>query len=63
MDVKEKCLKIVVFYLAKSFTERLETSEFHKSNRILFFTFFINFCQFSYSCDDWIAQKAAVQEA
>ena len=29
VDVKEKRSKIAVFYLAKSFTERLEISEFH----------------------------------
>ena len=30
MDDKEKYSKIVVFYLAKSFTERLEANPFHK---------------------------------
>ena len=38
MDVKEKHSKIVVFYLAKSFTEKLETREFHGST--IFYTFF-----------------------
>ena len=41
MDVKEKCSRTVVFYLAKSFTKRLEASEFHDS--MMFLTSSMNF--------------------
>ena len=57
MLVKEKHSKIVVFYLAKSFTERLETSKFHDSMRS--FILFKDFCRCSYLCDNQIIQKAA----
>ena len=59
MDVKGKRRKIGVFYLVKSFTERLETSAFHDS--LIFFTFFNDFRRWSYSCDDRILQKSAEQ--
>ena len=59
VDVKEKCSKIVVFCLAKSFTGKLETSEFHDS--MIFFTFFNDFCSCSYSCYDPITEKTAEQ--
>ena len=36
MNIKEKCSEIVVFYLTKSFTEKLETSEFHDGMTLLF---------------------------
>ena len=57
MDVKEKHSKIVVFYLVKSLTGRLETSKFLDGMK--FFTFFKNLRQCSYLCDDQISQKAA----
>ena len=41
VDVKEKCSRTVVFYLAKSFTKRLEASEFHDS--MMFLTSSMNF--------------------
>ena len=47
VDVKEKRSNIVVCYLAKSFTARLETSEFHDSDILIFFNDF-RWC--SYSC-------------
>ena len=50
VDVKGKCSKILVLYLAKSFTERLEISEFHEA--MILFTFFNGFRWFSYLCDD-----------
>ena len=49
--------KTVVFYEAKCFTKRLETSKFHDS--LIFFTFFNDFHWRSYSWEVWIAQKAA----
>ena len=49
MDVKEKHSKIVVVYLAKSFTERLTETKFHES--MMFFILFDD------SCDDWIARQ------
>ena len=45
VDVKEKRSGIVVFYLAKSFTESLETSEFHDSMLLLTF---LRRCSYSY---------------
>ena len=47
MDVKEKRSNTVVCYLAKSFTARLDTSEFHDSDILIFFNDF-RWC--SYSC-------------
>ena len=58
MDVKEIRSKILLFYLAKSFTERLEAGELHDS--MIVFTFLNGFRRCSaYSCDGRIAQKAA----
>ena len=51
--------KIVVKYLANSFTETLENGESHDS--MIFFTFFNDFRWCMYSCDDPIAQKATDQ--
>ena len=49
----------MALYLAKSFTERSETSEFHDT--MIFFTFSSDVHRCLYSCDDRIAQKAEEQ--
>ena len=47
----------MVFYLAKSFTEKLEARTYKDS--MIFFTLFNDFYRYSYSCDDRIAQVTA----
>ena len=59
LDIKVKRSKVAVFYLTKTFTERLETSAFHDT--VIFFTLVNDFLRCSCSCDDQIAQKAAEQ--
>ena len=49
----------MALYLAKSFTESSETSEFHDT--MIFFTFSGDVRRCLYSCDDRIAQKAEEQ--